>query len=146
MPATTPKTADLVALPLRLMPGDDLRRALEQHVHAAGATAAFVVGGIGSLGATRLRLAGADAPITIDGDVEILTLSGSIAVSGVHLHAAVADANGRVTGGHVAPACVVRTTAEVLVVLLPAWHFARTPDATTGYDEPVVRAATTGMI
>ena len=64
----------------------------------------------------------------------------------MHLHAAVADADGRVTGGHVAAGCVVRTTAEVLVVLLPAWHFERAPDATTGYDELVVRAAMTGMI
>lgn len=137
---------DLVALPLRLLPGDDLRQAVANHVHAAGATAAFVVGGVGSLAGTRLRLAGADAPIAIDGDVELLTLSGSIAASGVHLHAAVADANGRVSGGHVAPGCVVRTTAEVLVVLLPAWHFERAPDPATGYDELVVRAAAIGMV
>jgi hypothetical protein len=40
----------------------------------------------------------------------------------------------------VAPGCIVRTTAEVLLALLPEWEFAREPDALTGYDELVVRA------
>ena len=43
------------------------------------------------------------------------------------------------SGGHVAPGCIVRTTAEVLLALLPDWAFAREPDALTGYDELVVR-------
>jgi hypothetical protein len=33
----------------------------------------------------------------------------------------------------------VRTTAEVLLVFLPDWQFARAPDAMTGFDELVVR-------
>lgn len=44
-------------------------------------------------------------------------------------------------GGHVAAGCIVRTTAEVLLALLPEWDFAREPDAATGHDELVVRAA-----
>ncbi len=126
-------------LPLRLRPGDDLRAALEAAVQDAGCEAAFVLSGIGSLERTRLRLAGADSPETIDGDVEILTLSGSVAANGTHLHASVSDARGRVWGGHVVPGCRVRTTAEVLVALLPAWRLARQPDAVTGYDELVAR-------
>lgn len=128
----------LVALPVRLQPGDDLRRALEARVRGTGSQAAFVVAGIGSLRSTRIRLAGADDAIAIDGDVEILTLSGSIAEHGVHLHVGVADAAGRVTGGHVADGCIVRTTAEVLIAVLPDWRFTREPDPATGYDELVV--------
>jgi len=37
----------------------------------------------------------------------------------------------------------LRTTAEVLLALLPEWEFAREPDAATGYDELVVRATGT---
>lgn len=44
-----------------------------------------------------------------------------------------------VHGGHVAPGCIVLTTAEVLLALLPDWQFAREPDAVTGYDELVVQ-------
>jgi predicted DNA-binding protein with PD1-like motif len=126
-------------LPLRLLPGDDLRGALEAALATRGGSAAFVLAGIGSLAATRLRLAGAEAPCTLDGDVEILTLSGSLAGNGAHLHMSVADASGRVLGGHVAPGCTVRTTAELLVALLPDWQFAREPDAVTGYAELVLR-------
>jgi uncharacterized protein len=126
-------------LPVRLAPGDDLRRALEDLVRAEGADAAFVVAGIGSLSTTALRLAGAGVPLIIEGDVEVLTLSGTIAANGVHLHLAIADAAGVVRGGHAAAGCIVRTTAEVLIALLPAHRFSREPDVTTGYDELVVR-------
>lgn len=47
---------------------------------------------------------------------------------------------GEVFGGHVAPGCIVRTTADVRLALLPEWEFAREPDAFTEYDELVVRA------
>jgi len=129
--------------PLRLLPGDDLRGALEAAVAAQGCTAAFVLAGIGSLAQTRLRLAGAEAPHVLDGDVEILSLSGSIAANGAHLHMSVADADGRVLGGHVAPGCRVRTTAELLLALLPDDHFIRDLDPATGYAELVVPRAGT---
>ncbi|HEX2009619.1 MAG TPA: PPC domain-containing DNA-binding protein [Roseateles sp.] len=122
-------------LPLRLSPGADLRLALQQLLPAQGVAAAFVLAGIGSLSQTRLRLAGAAEPLLLHGDVELLALSGSLAPDGAHLHASVADAAGRVLGGHVAPGCIVRTTAELLLVLLPDWAFAREPDAVTGFAE-----------
>ena len=127
--------------PLRLLPGDDLRGALEAAVAAQGCTAAFVLAGIGSLAQTRLRLAGAEALQVLDGDVEILTLSGSIAANGAHLHMSVAEADGRVLGGHVAPGCLIRTTAELLLALLPDEYFTRDLDPATGYAELLVRRA-----
>ena len=127
--------AGMQALPLRLLPGDDLRAALAAALADHGAEAAFVVAGIGSLGPACIRFAGAEAPSLLTGEFEILSLSGTLARDGVHLHIAVADAEGRVTGGHVARGCIVRTTAEVLVTLLPGWTFSRTPDPRTGYDE-----------
>ncbi len=128
-------------LPIRLLPGQDLRRALEAAVAECGCAAAFVLSGVGSLAPAILRLAGATELRENTGDTEILSLSGSIAVNGSHLHATVSDAHGTVIGGHVAYGCVVRTTAEVLLALLPDWRFSREHDATTGYDELVVRPA-----
>ena len=128
-------------LPIRLLPGQDLRRALETVVAARGCSAAFVLSGIGSLAPAILRFAGATELTTIVGDTEMLTLSGSVAVHGSHLHASVSDAQGVIKGGHVGYGCTVRTTAEVLLALLPDWRFSREPDAATGYDELVVRPA-----
>ena len=125
--------------PLRLAPGADLRGALEDGLRSRGGRAAFVLAGIGSLSRARLRLAGREHPEELDGDLEILTLSGTVSPDGAHLHMSVADAAGRVLGGHVAAGCVVRTTAEVLVVALPGWSFAREPDPATGFAELVLR-------
>lgn len=105
------------ALPLRLSPGADLRAALEAAVAARSYRPAFVISGIGSLSGARLRLAGAGEADNLSGDLEILTLAGTLAGNGSHLHMSVADSEGRVVGGHVAHGCVVRTTAEVLLVL-----------------------------
>jgi predicted DNA-binding protein with PD1-like motif len=126
-------------LPLRLPPGADLREALRAVLPANSVEAAFVIAGIGSLSIAQLRLAGADTPLALHGDLEILSLSGSISVDGVHLHASVADTTGRVWGGHVAPGCIVRTTAELLLALLPDWRLGRAPDPATGYAELTVQ-------
>ncbi|UXH79140.1 PPC domain-containing DNA-binding protein [Roseateles amylovorans] len=124
--------------PLRLEPGDDLRRALEAACAESG-TAAFVVSGIGSLTRARLRLAAANGETELSGPLEILTLAGSLSADGAHLHMSVADAQGRVCGGHVGYGNQVRTTAEVLVAVLPDWQLTREVDAATGYKELVIR-------
>ena len=118
----------------------DLRRELENALGARGARAAFVVCGIGSLREARLRLAGATEASSLAGPLEILTLAGSIAADGSHLHVSVADGAGNVSGGHAGYGCVVRTTAEVLVVFLPEWSFSREPDPQTGHAELVIRS------
>ena len=130
-------------LPIRLTPGQDLRTALEAAVQSQNCRAAFVLSGIGSLSTAGIRFAGADQPTRMTQDMEILSLSGSVASDGAksssHLHMAISTADGQVLGGHVVPGCIVRTTAEVLLALLPDWEFSREPDAATGYDELVVR-------
>ncbi|MYN07555.1 PPC domain-containing DNA-binding protein [Pseudoduganella aquatica] len=127
------------AHPLRLGPGADLRAAIEAAAAELGAQAAFVVQGIGSLSVAQLRYAGMPSASELRGDLEILTLAGSVAPDGAHLHMSVSDGQGRVSGGHVAPGCVVRTTAEVLLALLPGHAFSRETDPASGYKELVVR-------
>ena len=126
-------------LPIRLRPQQDLRSALQSTLADHKVSAAFVLQGIGSLSTARIRFAGMSEPTELHGDLEILTLAGSLSPAGVHLHITVSDAQGRVTGGHVAPGCIVRTTAEILLALLPDHHFSRAPDAESGWDELVVR-------
>ena len=127
------------SLPIRLRPQQDLRSALQAILADHHVSAAFVVQGIGSLSSARIRFAGMNEATEVQGDLEILTLAGSLSPDGVHLHMTVSDAQGRVTGGHVAPGCIVRTTAEILLALLPDHQFSRAPDAESGWDELVVR-------
>ena len=126
-------------LPLRLNPGADLRAALSTALSAFHGEAAFVVAGVGSLCEARIRFAGREDVHCVVGDLELLSLSGTLGAGGPHLHASVADADGRVFGGHVAPGCIVRTTAEILLAVLEDVRFSREPDPATGYAELVVR-------
>lgn len=126
-------------LPIRLAPGDDLRRALEAGVLVRGVDAAFVLSGIGSLHDARLRFADEASETTIPGPLELLSIGGSLSATGAHLHVSVADRHGAVRGGHLAYGNIVRTTAELLVVVLPDWALSREHDARTGFNELVVR-------
>jgi predicted DNA-binding protein with PD1-like motif len=126
--------------PVRLSPGDDLRGALEDALRALNLTAAFVLQGIGSLSAAQLRFAGVEVPTELRGDLEILTLAGSISPDGAHLHMSVSDSRGQVFGGHVARGCSVRTTAEILLALLPEHRFSREHDVRSGFAELVIRS------
>jgi predicted DNA-binding protein with PD1-like motif len=129
------------AFPLRLFPGQDLRAALETTLVEQNVSAAFVLQAIGSLRTAHIRFAGLPQATELAGDMEILTLAGTLSADGAHLHISVSDAQGRVIGGHVDYGCVVRTTAEVLVALLPAHAFSRVADAASGFKELVVAPA-----
>jgi predicted DNA-binding protein with PD1-like motif len=133
MPEVTAR--GVLSYPLRLLPGDDLREALLTFLRNSPYRAAFVAAGIGSLSRIALRRAGSAHAESREAVYELLTLSGTLAVDGAHLHATVADALGAVSGGHVGTGCIVRTTMEVLVLALPDMVFARVADPATGFRE-----------
>jgi predicted DNA-binding protein with PD1-like motif len=126
-------------VPLRLKPGDDLRLALEHWMSRQDAQAGCLISGIGSLSVAQLRLAGRQERTSFTGDLEILSLAGTLSVEGAHLHISLADSDGAVIGGHLCTGSLVRTTAELVVGLLPAWEFRRLPDPDTGHAELQIR-------
>lgn len=126
--------------PVRLVPGDDLRPALEALARRGFPDGAFVVCGIGSLGDVRLRFAGVDDATVLAGDHEILTLCGTVTTQGAHLHMSVASATGEVRGGHVVAGNRVRTTVELLLMPMSGWRLSCTPDEATGDAELAIRA------
>ena len=125
----------MTVVPLRLQPGDDLRGALEAWMGEQGEQAGCLISAVGSLSVAQLRLAGATETTGIHGDLEILSLSGTLSSDGAHLHIALANSNGAVIGGHLCCDSLVRTTAELVIGLLPEWRFRRELDPTTGYAE-----------
>ena len=138
-PTGSPTTPDTAFLPLRLPPGADLRRALEEAAAGFAPEGCFVVSGIGSLQDAQLRPAGLDATRRFGGPWEILSLAGTLTRDGAHLHIALSGAQGEVVGGHLVHGNRVRTTAEVLLCRPAGWVLGRGPDAATGYDELLVR-------
>jgi uncharacterized protein len=126
---------------LRLLPGDDLRAALETAFAELARThsiaAACIVSAVGSLSQAVLRYADKAGGSEINGPLELLMLSGTLSADGAHLHASVADDHGTVKGGHLMAGTIVRTTAEVVIALLPGWEFRRELDVATGAKELV---------
>ena len=122
-------------LPLRLQPGADLRRVMEAWIAEKEEQAGCVISAVGSLSVAQLRFAGATEATVIRGDLEILSLAGTLSPDGAHLHIAVADSKGAVIGGHLCSGSLVRTTAELVIGLLPEWRFWRELDPATGYAE-----------
>ena len=122
-------------VPLRLQPSDDLRLVLEAWMGEQEELAGCVLSAVGSLSLAQLRLAGATEATAIHGELEILSLSGTLSPDGAHLHITVANRRGAVIGGHLCAGSLVRTTAELVIGLLPEWRFRRELDPATGYAE-----------
>ncbi len=127
-------------VPLRLQPGADLRRALEAWMGEQQEQAGCVISAVGSLSVAQLRLGGATQVTSIHCELEILSLSGTLSPDGIHLHVAVAGSSGAVIGGHLCAGSLVRTTAELVIGLLPEWRFKRELDPATGYPELQIKA------
>lgn len=125
---------------LRLLPGDDLLASLKTFAVHHDIEAATVLSCVGSTGQTTLRPAGIPTPRILDGKFEIVSLTGTLSRRAHHLHMSVSDSNCVVSGGHVLPGCIVRTTAEIVLGLLPGLRFTRPLDDRTGYDELSIEA------
>jgi uncharacterized protein len=123
---------------LRLQPGDDLKHSLKAFALEHQLEAGIILTALGSLNQVALRFAGRSEATILTAPLELLSLTGTLSHQGLHLHGAVADAEGRVYGGHIMAGCRVRTTVEIAIAQLPNLSFRRALDDQTGYLELVV--------
>lgn len=126
---------------LRLHPGADVRKSLEELAKKKRMSAAVILGAVGSLSQVCLRFADREEPTKIADKHEVLTLAGMLSAEGVHVHASVSNAGGECIGGHVVYGCKVYTTLEIAIALLPDTQFQRTYDPATGFKELQVENA-----
>jgi len=117
----------------RLVPGQDLKKSLEEIKDNKGLKSGVILCLVGSLDEAVLRMADGNKK-TINGPLEIVSATGTIATNGVHLHLAVADSQGNVRGGHLMRGCPVHTTVEICISC-PDMVFKRVNDPETGYRE-----------
>lgn len=120
---------------LRLRPSEDLRQALQRLARHHRLQAAVILSGVGSLAAAVLRFADQREGTRLEGPFEIVSITGTVARDGLHVHLAIADGNGRTLGGHLMAGCTIRTTCELALVELSGWRMRRTFDRATGYRE-----------
>lgn len=86
--------------PLRLKPGDDLKKEIEAYAKAHTIQAGWMVTCAGSLTNYHLRFANQAAGSSGEGHFEIVSLGGTVSVNGSHLHISISDSTGKTIGGH----------------------------------------------
>jgi predicted DNA-binding protein with PD1-like motif len=136
---------------LRLIPGDDLKRAIVEYCKDHSLSSAWIITCVGSLRRAKIRLANhtslmgssTNSVVDLEQKFEICSLVGTVSANGrsCHLHASLADKNGDCVGGHLMDGCEVFTTAEIILGSSSQMRFEREHDEATGFDELVVRDA-----
>jgi len=105
------------ALSLHLEPGSDVRRSLEQLARQQRASG-FVLSVVGNLSQAAFQCPGKERPTVLAGELEIITLQGTLSPDGVHLHLSFSDPECQVWGGHLEPGTLVLKGADLLVGFL----------------------------
>lgn len=120
---------------LRLKPDQDLKHSLKAFAIAHQLQAGCIVSAIGSLKTAAIRFADRPCSTILKRRFEILSLHGTLSINGLHLHMALADADGTVIGGHVDVGCIIYTTAEIVIGEIPDLLLDRAIDNQTGFLE-----------
>ncbi len=120
---------------LRLKPDQDLRQSLKEFALSNNIQAGFILSAIGSLKQAAIRFADQPKSEILQGRFEILSLNGTLSVSGLHLHITIADSVGNTIGGHLDNDSIIYTTAEIVIGASEDLIFLRSPDPQTGFLE-----------
>ncbi len=105
------------SLPLKLAPGSDLRLTPEELARRAGISG-FVLGVVGNLTQASFQCPGQANPTVLEGDLEVITLNGTLSPEGVHLHLSLSDGACQVWGGHLEPGTIVQKGVDLLIGVL----------------------------
>lgn len=115
---------------LQLKPGHDLLDEITRFFDRRDLGFAVVISAVGSLAVARIRPAmpaGSPADvIKLEHELEIVSLTGTLIQgnrSSSHLHLAVADSAGQMTGGHLKKGCQVRLGAKIVLASAPDIEF-----------------------
>ncbi len=119
----------------RLLPGNDLKKTIGNFAKAHDIKAGWIATCVGSLTEYSIRFANQQVASTGSGHFEILSLSGTVSVHGLHLHITIADGAGPAFGGHLMEGCKIYTTAEVVLIESPNFIFTREKDGSTPWKE-----------
>ena len=129
----------MTTVTLRLKPKDDIKFKLEEFVKTNKIKAACIITCAGSLDLAAIRFANLPNATIVPGKLEIVSLTGTLAESGSHIHLSVSDSSGKTTGGHLQDGSLIYTTAEIVLGILPEVEFSREIDSTYGYKELTIK-------
>jgi predicted DNA-binding protein with PD1-like motif len=120
---------------IRLLPGQDLNERIQEFVVQKNINAGWISTCVGSLTQYNIRFANQPEGSSDISHYEIVSLTGTISVSGSHLHISVSDSTGKTIGGHLLKGCKIYTTEEIVILSSSTFQFNREKDGTTPWDE-----------
>lgn len=124
---------------LRLTKGDDLKESIIKFSKEKGISAGCVLSGVGCVSHAKIRLAKGEDFLEKEEAYEIVSITGTISLDGVHIHISLSDVTGKTIGGHLTDGCIINTTCELIILELPNYTFTREMDESTGYKELVIK-------
>ena len=122
------------AVQLHLDAGSDLHQSLRAFAGQQSGSG-FVLSVVGNLRQAAFQCPGQAQPTLLRGDLELITLQGTLAPGGIHLHLCVSDDTCQVWGGHLEPGTLVQKGVDLLVGLIEA------PLPAAGADAPALSEA-----
>ncbi len=120
---------------VRLKPGQDLRKEIDKLIKERNIRAGVVLSLVGGLSKAVLRMPEAEVMKIYEEPLEIVSATGTVGMNDCHIHIAVATKDSLVFGGHLKEGCIVRVTAEVVLLVFDDIEYKRTLDPNTGYEE-----------
>ena len=124
---------------IRLKPGADLKKCIQDYVNTHHIKAGWISSGVGSLTNYAIRFANQSNINTGPGHFEIVSLSGTVSENGSHLHLSISDSTGKTIGGHLVEGCIIYTTAEIVILSTSKFVFTREKDGSTPWEELQIR-------
>ncbi len=117
------------------MPNSDLKKEIAQLCVDKNISVGIILSSVGSLKIAHLRFSDQKNGTILNGPFEILSLNGTLAKNGLHLHISISDHEGQTRGGHLLEGCLIHTTCELVIAELVQTKFNRVLDLQTNYME-----------
>lgn len=119
----------------RLKRGQDLREGIESLVKENDIKAGVIISVVGGLKSAKLRMGDGKTVESWDEALEIVSGTGTLSQDDCHIHVSLSRQDGSVIGGHLKHGCIVKETAEIVLLVFDNVKYVRKPDESTGYDE-----------
>ena len=123
----------------RLKPGADLKKEIQSYVKTTNIQAGWIICGVGSLTDYNIRFANQPDGTIGSGHFEIVSLTGTVSVHGLHIHISISDSTGKTIGGHLLDGNFIYTTAEIIIQQSGDFVFNRDSDGSTLWQELQVK-------
>lgn len=125
----------------RLTRGQDLKKEIIAYCKKENIKAGVILSAVGCISHLHIRLAEAKDYIDREECYEIVSITGTVSDTDVHIHISASDNEGKTVGGHLKDGTIVDTTCEVVMYELKDYIFDREPDKETGYDKLAIKKA-----